>query len=138
MKNLWTPSVYLGNAKNFRKFGSFGGDSLSYLWYKFSPHMMHYSEIITATVSCGFDFVKFPFDSHVCILDLKNWLGWSEVVVLNSPNLTGGNKKVKSINYTYPGLNFDFAFESLKSKTFPVDGYPYSMTQIRMNLTRCI
>ena len=47
MVQLWTPAVYIGNAKNVYKLGSFGEESLSYLWYKFSPHMMHYSEIVT-------------------------------------------------------------------------------------------
>ena len=136
MKNLWTPIVYIGSAKNVQKLGSFGEESLSYLWYQFSRHMMHYSEIVTATVFCELDFKHFPFDSHECILDLKNWIGWSEVVVLNSPLFTKENEKIKSTNLTNPRLKFDFTFESLPSKTFPVNGYPYSMTQIKMNLTR--
>ena len=136
MRNLWTPTVYIGNAKHVNKLGSFGEDSLSYLWYKFSSHMMHYSEIFTATVFCGLNFNNFPFDSHECILDLKNWIGWNEVVKLNSPVLTDGNEKLKSINKTNSRLKFHFTFESLESKTFPVNGYPYSMTQIKTNLTR--
>ena len=50
MGQLWTPAVYIGNAKNVFKLGSFGEESLSYLWYKFSPHMMHYSEIVTGVL----------------------------------------------------------------------------------------
>ena len=93
----------------------------------------------TATVFCGLDFNHFPFDSHECFLDLKNWIGWSEVVILNSPMFSNGNEKVKSISNTSNSrLKFDFSFESLESKTFPVNGYPYSMTQIRMNFTRQI
>ena len=75
------------------------------------------------------------------ILDIKNWIGWSEVVILNSPNIrtiTEDGKEIgdKIINKTNPGLKFDFKFESMPSKDFPVNGYPYSMTQIKMNLTR--
>ena len=74
--------------------------------------------------------------------DIKNWIGWSKVVVLNSPKVitieNGTEIEGKIINKTNPGLKFDFTFESKPSKTFPVTGYPYSMTQIEMNLTRTV
>ena len=69
MKKIWTPTLYLGNAENIQKSGSlFGDDSLSYLWYQFSTHMMHYSEIFKANVQCGMTFEYFPFDSHECLI----------------------------------------------------------------------
>ena len=59
---LWTPAVYIGNAKNIYKLGSFGEESLSYLWYKFSPHIMHYSEIVTGkSFSENFFLPIFPY-----------------------------------------------------------------------------
>ena len=74
--------------------------------------------------------------------DIKNWIGWSKVVVLNSPKVitieNGTEIEGKIINKTNPGLKFDFTFEPKPSKTFPVTGYPYSMTQIEMNLTRTV
>ena len=73
--------------------------------------------------------------------DIKNWIGWNKVVRLNSPKLTtvsedGIEIMNNTISKSNQGLNYDFKFESMPSKTFPVNGYPYSMTQIRMNLTR--
>ena len=67
-KNIWTPTLYLGNAEHIQKSGSFGEESLIYLWYRSSTHMMHYSEIFKANVQCGMSFENFPFDSHVCLI----------------------------------------------------------------------
>ena len=75
MNQLWTPAVYFGNAKDIKKSGSFGKDLLAYLWYKSDNHLLHYSEIFMVTFSCGLNFEPFPFDSHECNLDLKNWIG---------------------------------------------------------------
>ena len=41
------------------KLGSFGEDSLSYLWYKFSSHMMHYSEIFYGNCILWIEFQQF-------------------------------------------------------------------------------
>ena len=68
MKNIWTPTIYLGNANNIEKSGSFGEESLSYLWYEFHNHMLHYSEIFKANICCDMSFEYFPFDSHECII----------------------------------------------------------------------
>ena len=71
-KNIWTPTLYLGNAEHIQKSGSFGEESLIYLWYRSSTHMMHYSEIFKANVQCGMSFENFPFDSHVCLIGTWN------------------------------------------------------------------
>ena len=71
MKNLWSPAVYLGNAENVKKSKSLGDNTLAFLWYKTDTHMLHFSEIFSAKVSCELDFRKFPMDSHYCILELK-------------------------------------------------------------------
>ena len=71
MKNLWSPAVYLGNAENVKKSKSLGDNTLAFLWYKTDTHMLHFSEIFSAKVSCELDFKKFPLDSHYCILELK-------------------------------------------------------------------
>ena len=102
--------------------------------------MLHYSEIFSAQISCELNFQTFPFDSHECILELKNWIGavFSETtgVRLNSPRIftvnengqeIGGKKFDKSPSR----MKFHFSFESLESTTFPVNGYAYSMAKIR-------
>ena len=68
MKNIWTPTIYIGNANHIQKSGSFGEESLSYLWYGYDTHVMHYSEIFKANICCGMSFEYFPFDSHECII----------------------------------------------------------------------
>ena len=91
---------------------------------------------------CGCKVGTFQFNNISSFTDIKNWIGWYKVVRLKSPKLrTISNDGVevqdnKTISITNQGLKFGFEFESLPSKTFPVNGYNYSMTQIRMNLTR--
>merc|ERR1719464_309060 len=144
MKNLWSPAVYLGNAENVKKSKSLGDNTLAFLWYKTDTHMLHFSEIFSAKVSCELDFRKFPMDSHYCILELKNWIGAifgeNTGVRLNPPKIfttedrqeIGGQK----FNKSPARMKFHFTFESLKSSTFQQANYTYSMAQIRMNLTR--
>ena len=71
MGQLWTPAVYIGNAKNVYKLGSFGEESLSYLWYKFSPHMMHYSEIVTGKSFSENSFSENSFSAHITLGTLQ-------------------------------------------------------------------
>ena len=74
MGQLWTPAVYIGNAKNVYKLGSFGEESLSYLWYKFSPHMMHYSEIVTGKSFSENSFSENSFSAHSSII-----ISWNQL-----------------------------------------------------------
>ena len=71
IKDLWSPTVYLGNAEDVKKHDSLGEDKLSYLWYEYTQKMLHFSEIFSAKISCQLDFSNYPFDSHECILRLK-------------------------------------------------------------------
>ena len=87
--DIWYPEVFIGNsveAQNLVSFDS-GGKSLTSFMYNYPKHLVRYAVILTAKVACNMNFQTFPFDSHECILEIKNWIGASYRLVLNSPRI---------------------------------------------------
>ena len=88
------------------------------------------------------NFQSFPFDSHECVLDLKNWIGETYRVILNSPKILtndeNGNeiagKKLTILSNTE--LDYNFYFETLPTSVFVDDSLKYSMAQVKMNFDR--
>ena len=145
MSQIWTPIVYIDNSLNVKKLPEIS--KLNRLWF-IMPHELSYSEVFTVWVSCNFEFHTYPFDSHVCNINLKNWFGGKWRVDLNSPKifttfnnngkLNGGNA---IFNLTNSRLNYDFSFESLETigiieTDSHTDVEEMAMAQIRMNMTR--
>ena len=116
MRDLWYPTIYIGNALKFKSQGSFGPEpkSLNILWYDYHRHLVRYSEVFSTTVSCQLSFNTFPFDSHECTINLKNWDGATYRLVLKSPNIytvDGEGKEIggSEFNFTNHGrLDYDF------------------------------
>ena len=128
-KNIWTPTLYLGNAEHIQKSGSFGEESLIYLWYRSSTHMMHYSEIFKANVQCGMSFENFPFDSHTCPLTCFNPEKALRSLEFLPPLLE--NRKgeaLKNLQIENHGLNFDITVKSVAAGVTEIRGYSYSTT----------
>ena len=92
------------------------------------------------TTTCHLDFQKFPFDSHTCIMLLRNWIGSSYRIRLNSPQIyTYENGKQiggKVFKMTESTLNYNFEFESLESTTIAEKGSEYSIAQVKINTSR--
>ena len=86
---LWSPIIYIGNSVKFKSQGSFGPDpkSLNLVWYYYYHHRLKYSEVFITSVSCKLDFKSYPFDSHDCIINLKNWYGASYRLILDQPRI---------------------------------------------------
>lgn len=85
------------------------------------------------------NFQSFPFDSHHCILYLKNWIGSTRRVILNPPILLtnyedGNNHEVDEITLT--GGNYDFNFKTLPTLNFKDGGDGGSMALVEINFKR--
>ena len=89
--DIWYPQIYIGKSVESQNLISFDKDSKAvhalYLYYSARNHQIEYATIVTITISCSMRFQSFPFDSHECSLDLKNWNGAANKIVLNSPKL---------------------------------------------------
>ena len=54
IKDLWSPTVYMGHAENVKKFDSLGEDKISYLWFEYSKKMLHL--FLKYLVQCELNF----------------------------------------------------------------------------------
>ena len=88
---------------------------------------------MTTEISCNLDFKMFPFDSHVCILDLKNFVGSSWRVVLNSPKIAtndGNGYEIGGDEFEINNiarLDYNFYFKTLSSSVFEDNGIEFSL-----------
>ena len=72
--DVWYPKIFIGNA--IKPFNLISAEKdVNCLYYLYHNHLVQYSAILTVTVSCKMNFQSFPFDTHECVLDLKNWIG---------------------------------------------------------------
>ena len=145
--DIWYPEVFIGNsveAQNLVSFDSDGKTLTSFL-YNYPEHMVKYAVITTAKVACNMNFQTFPFDSHECILEIKNWIGASYRLVLNSPRiykigLNGKQLGGKEVEIKSDGsLDYNFQFKALDSTIYHGNSNvdtKYSMAQVKMMFKR--
>ena len=88
------------------------------------------------------NFQSFPFDTHECILDLKNWIGETYRVILNSPKILTNDKNGNEITGKQlkiprnTELDYDFDIQTLPTSIFVDDSLKYSMAQVKMSFER--
>ena len=145
--DIWYPEVFIGNSVEAQNLVSFDSDgkSLTSFLYNYPEHMVRYAVILTAKVACNMNFQTFPFDSHECRLEIKNWIGASYRLVLNSPRiykigLNGKQLGGKEVEINSDGsLDYNFQFKALDSTIYhgnsDVDT-KYSMAQVKMLFNR--
>ena len=145
--DIWYPEVFIGNSVETQNLVSFDNDArtLNSFWYHYTEHLVRYAVILTAKVACNMNFQTFPFDSHECILDIKNWIGASYRLLLNSPKIykIGMNGKQhggKEIEINTNGrLDYNFQFKALESTIYHGNSNvdtKYSMAQVKMIFNR--
>jgi len=140
VEEIWVPIIYITNALNVVKLGSFGGADMALLWYK-HPSVFQYSEVLKVRIFCKMDFQEFPFDVHQCYWKLRNWLGWLKYVTLNQPSMKyrgGGANSTQSteIEIKSNRLNFNAYLNSNESSIVNENGYDYSEAAIQIRLAR--
>ena len=142
--DIWYPEVFIGNSVETQNLVSFDNDArtLNSLWYYYPDHKVRYTVILTTKVACNMNFQMFPFDSHECILDIKNWIGASYRLVLSSPkiykiDMNGQQLGGKEFEIdTHGRLDYNFKFKALESSTYFIGDTTYSMTQVKMLFNR--
>ena len=142
--DIWYPEVFIGNSVEAQNLVSFDSDgkTLTSFFYNYPEHMVKYAVILTAKVACNMNFQTFPFDSHECILDIKNWIGASYRLVLSSPiiykiGINGEQLGGKEFEIdTHGRLDYNFQFKALESTTYYSGDTTYSMAQVKMLFNR--
>ena len=142
--DIWYPEVFIGNSVETQNLVSFDNDArtLNSFWYYYPEHTVRYAVILTAKIACNMNFQTFPFDSHECILDIKNWIGASYRLVLSSPiiykiGINGEQLGGKEFEIdTHGRLDYNFQFKALESTTYYSGDTTYSMAQVEMTFNR--
>lgn len=143
--DIWTPSVYVGNAIGVKSLGSIGDNygTLSNCWFRTDQTGVLFVEKQIVTFSCRMKFQDFPFDSHECNMMLIIWLGASYRVKLSKPTLyifdssLGDEIKGSQVNKSSKKLDmYTFQFESSEPSEFKENGLKYSMVEIKVNFQR--
>ena len=123
---------------------SFDSDaaSVTSLWYFSTDHMVRYSVVVTATISCKMNFQRFPYDSHKCIFILKSWLGDTGEVVLTTPKILtndedGNEIGGEELNMTNDGtLEYNFILKPLPATFFVDNSHSFSKVMVEMRFER--
>ena len=108
--------------------------------YYFFDHTLRYSAVVTVTISCNLHFQTFPHDSHKCLFILKNWIGDTSEVVLDTPDILindEDNNEIVEDEVEFPSddfLEYDFKLKTLPATTYLDNNFPYSMVQVRVLL----
>ena len=142
--DVWYPRIFIGNFVESMNLIAFhkDADEINSLWYHYPDNRVHYATVMTTTISCPMNFETFPFDTHECTMDLKNWIGKNSRVELNTPIILTNDENDNEIGGkdfelgVRSGMNYDFFFKALPPTTFVDDGHQYSMVQIKINFDR--
>ena len=135
---MWVPQIFIGNSVRSLDLIKF-----DHMWYFYPKKMVKYTMILTPKISCNLDFHAFPFDSHECTLDLKNWISTSYRISLNSPKIYTNDNNGKEIGgqelkitKNHGKLDYNFGFKTLPSSVYVDGGYEYSLAQVKMFFQR--
>ena len=125
MHEMWVPVIYITNALEVEKLGSFGGLDMVSFWYK-HPNIFQYNEVLKVKIHCKMDFQNFPFDQQNCSIKLRNWIGGIDDVNLNQPKIWYMDMDLlnSEIQIVSNKLNFNANFTSRESTTTTENGYP--------------
>ena len=146
--DVWYPKVFIGNSIKSLNLVSFGKntDNINVLWYHYPDQRLRYYVKFIVTISCNLHFHTFPFDygnqSHECIVDLKNWLGFVEEVTLNSLKIFTDDENGQEIGEnefqmkSNGRLKYDFEFKALPPTVFSDFGHDYSNAKLEIKFGR--
>ena len=115
---MWSPQITFRPLLKNEKSIPYGGSQSFALWGIKTPNEknanMMYFEDFQLTISCEFNFSKFPFDSHECPLEYGDNKE-IEKVEMKSPLIDYGKfKKTKAIVIDDLTLPFEITIESIQ------------------------
>ena len=110
------------NALSINKASIYGEHRFEYFWHA-EPHFKEYAELIQETLTCDFQFHKFPFDEHECYLKFHNPHLMEKFLTLTPTKVY---IRSKSTNVSEPSLGID---NSRLPYTITVESIDTSMTQ---------
>ena len=139
-KYIWHPVIDFGHLIHYHRTKYFGGTKSYQSVYK--EKKIFYGEEFLLTTSCDFHFEDYPFDSHVCNLEIGDQNLTTRNMIMSPPRITHGNllhnlgdKPITFDDLPYP---FEFQLEAIPSfhKTDPILDTSYSFTGVAIRMKR--
>ena len=81
---FWKPDIYFWNAERFETNQFVDGRPFSeLLWFDYLTYNLGYQIFFQAEIKCKMRFDKYPFDQHICYLEMSSYRYLLEQLVLN-------------------------------------------------------
>ena len=136
---LWRPNVHWSNSIKIEKLPSLNQNIIGSFWYRHPNHFL-YQEYLKLSVSCDMKFENYPFDSHICYMQMTNIIGNLDLVVLQTPMIYSRDEKDnpdgKSYTTSNDKIEFDTVIKPMKSTYNLEFGYKYSKAEVEFTLKR--
>ena len=142
LNEIWVAELFFSNSIKVET-----DEKLTSLEYAYWPSSANknsflYTRLVKVQVSCAMDFESFPFDSQLCIWNLRNLHGRINQVKLNPPKIYSGPNNTETLVDQPPAsLNttiaaFDIQIRPLKSSQEIFRNHEYSQARIEIQMTR--
>ena len=142
IKEIWRPMIAFEHLLDYKKTKVYGGHKPFFFWYTNGwGEKIIYHEEVQLSFSCPFHFETYPFDSHVCILEMACPTWPSNKLMLKPNNIIydHGSQPIKHslgedpiifTNIRHP-YEFEFKFLSTFEKT---DAYNYTSSYVGIEI----
>ena len=142
-KMVWLPIIDFERVNDFKSkkfYGGISGSQLPFWLLKKGVHNMVYFEQLQLTLSCAFNFVTFPFDSHECYMKYGDYIYGTEKLTLTPSIIMYGNYRT-SVGEGHIILNdstlpFEFELQYLPSFEKKRLNQSYSITGMNIKMRR--
>jgi hypothetical protein len=140
---IWSPIIAFGHLLSYEKTKFYGDDKhFAFLYvnkYLGQYDYIVYHEEVQLSVSCRFNFTKYPFDSHRCTLEFgcpKKSVGLkpSRIIYENLPPHRFGELPIILRDLPHP-YEFEFKFKPAFQK-FNADNYSTSYSGMEIKMKR--
>ena len=131
--------MHWSNSIKIEKLPSLNQNIIGSFWYSHPNHFL-YQEYLKLSVSCDMKFVQYPFDSHVCYMQMTNIIGNLDLVVLQTPKIYSRDEKDNPDGKSYRSdkdyIQFQTLIEAMPSSYNSEFGYKYSKAEVKFSLKR--
>ena len=140
---IWRPTIAFGQLLNYEKTKFYGDDkAFAFLYvnkYLGQCDYIVYLEEVQLSVSCQFNFTKYPFDSHLCTLEFGSpqkyvSLKPSRIIYDHLPPHSLGENPIILRDLSHP-YEFEFKFKPAFKK-FNADNYSTSWSGMEIKMKR--
>ena len=139
LPEIWVPEIFYSNSVKVETDDKM--TSLEYAYWPGNKNWFLYTRLIRAEFSCAMEFESYPFDSQLCVWNLRNLHGRINQVKLNPPKLYSGPNNTETLVNQTANLNttnaaFDIQIQPLMSSQEVFRTQNFSQARIEIQLTR--